>query len=177
MSRITTIDDVISDPNVMEAHDPIQSWVRPVIRTAYMPSCRDSDIDFSGTVSLTKQSEAAACDINTIMAQYEKTSLLDHVNQFQGRYEDLGDSVDYHGSMNIVLAAQSAFDSLSAHVRARFDNDPALFLDFVNDPKNLDEMADLGLLSDAALAARSSTSVSPDVGPQEATKEGDTVAS
>lgn len=112
----------------------------------YMPSNRLGDISFEGEFSLTKQSEAAACDINNIMSQYERTGLIPHVAQYQGQYADLGDSLSYHDSMNAVIAAQNAFDSLPANIRARFGNDPAAFLDFVNDDSNREEMGRMGLL-------------------------------
>lgn len=96
--------------------------------------------------SLTKQAEADACDINKIMARYEKTHMIDHFNKYQGDYADLGTSTSYHESLNAVLAAQAAFDTLPAEIRARFDNEPAKFLDFVDDPKNEDAMREMGLL-------------------------------
>lgn len=113
----------------------------------YMPSNRLGDISFDGEQSLTKQSEAAACDINNIMGQYERTGLIPHVSQYQGQYGDLGDSLSYHESMNAVIAAQTAFESLPASIRSRFGNDPAAFLDFVNDDANREEMGRMGLLS------------------------------
>ena len=39
------------------------------------------------------------------------------------------------------------FDGLDAFVRARFQNDPAQFLEFVSDPKNAQEMTSLGIVT------------------------------
>lgn len=122
-----------------------KAYAIPVFQLAYMPSRRDADIHFGDEPSLTKQAMADECDINRIMAQFEKTGMLTHVNTFQGEYADLGDAPSFHDAMNRVVAAQEAFDSLPAGVRARFGNDPASFLDFVSNADR-SEMEKLGLL-------------------------------
>lgn len=94
---------------------------------------------------MTQQSFKAECDINTIMARYQKTGLLEHVSRYQGRYEDVAESMDYQSALNVVMAAEEAFASLPSSIRARFENDPGQFLAFVEDPGNEDEMVDLGL--------------------------------
>lgn len=134
----------------------------------YIPSNRMGDIDFGDEPSLTKQSEADSCDINKIMGQYEKTGLLPHINHYQGRYEDLGDARSYHENLNSVIAAQDAFDSLPASIRTRFHNDPALFLDFVSDPDNKEEMEKMGLLpSPAVVQAPNTETEAGEVPPKE----------
>ena len=40
-----------------------------------------------------------------------------------------------------------AFDDLPAKVRREFDNDPFKFLEFVEDPENVERMAELGLVN------------------------------
>lgn len=96
--------------------------------------------------SMTKQEFAAECDINNIMAQYNRTGLVNHVSKYQGRYVDVCGAVSFQEAQNIVLRAQEAFMSLPAEVRGKFENDPGAFLDFVSDPSNKDEMRKLGLL-------------------------------
>lgn len=95
--------------------------------------------------SRAKQEFAAECDINTIMAKYQKTGVVSHVARFQGNYEDVTGAVDYQTAHNIVLQAQDAFMSLPSSMRARFENDPGAFLAFVNDPANKEKLYDLGL--------------------------------
>jgi phage internal scaffolding protein len=51
------------------------------------------------------------------------------------------------------MAAQDSFLALPAKVRARFDNDPALFVDFASDEANRDELKALGLLREEAVVA------------------------
>lgn len=103
-------------------------------------------LDFSDEVSLTHQSMSADCDINNIMKRFEKTGVLDHINNRQGDYADFLSAEDYHSSMLKVVEAQDMFSSLPASIRSRFENDPAQFLDFVHNPDNRDEMASMGLL-------------------------------
>lgn len=103
-------------------------------------------LDQTGELSLTKQAELAATDINNIMAQYEKTGILVHTNKHQGTYTDLLDATTYHESMNAVVEAQAAFNSLPANIRSRFGNDPGAFLDFVSDKNNIPEMRKMGLV-------------------------------
>lgn len=96
--------------------------------------------------SMTKREMAKACDIHTILAKYEKTGMVDHVNRYQGQYADVTGNLDLQDALNAVRGAQDAFDSLPAKVRRRFNNDPVGFLEFVHDPSNEDEMRELGLL-------------------------------
>ena len=95
--------------------------------------------------SLTKQAEKDDTDINLILKKYNRTGLMPHVNMLQGMYGDFSTANDYHASLNAVQRAQDAFMALPATIRSRFDNDPAAFLEFMSDDKNLDEAYSLGL--------------------------------
>lgn len=93
----------------------------------------------------TKQSEAAACDINTIMARYEKTGILPQVNA-QPFYADVSELVDYRQVVEDVRRAEEYFMQLPADLRGEFGNDPAAFLEFVADPANVPQLEEMGLL-------------------------------
>lgn len=95
--------------------------------------------------SLTKQSEADACNINKIMAKYEKDGVLRHVNANQGFYADVSKMPDYQGCLAVVRQAEDLFMSIPAEIRAKFDHDPQKYFDFVSDPANGEEMIKLGL--------------------------------
>jgi len=97
-------------------------------------------------VSMTRQSFKKDCDINYIMAKYQKTGLIEHVNRYQGNYGDFLTVDDYQSSMIKVMQANEAFESLPSSLRKRFSNDPAEFLSFVQNPDNRDEMIELGLI-------------------------------
>lgn len=117
-----------------------------LIRSAYSKKY-PVNLDFSDDeVSLTKQSFSKECDVNFIMSKYSKTGLIDHIQSNPGRFGDFLDIVDYQSSLNSVLEAQASFDALPSALRARFDNDPALFLSFVQDESNRDEAINLGLI-------------------------------
>lgn len=96
--------------------------------------------------SLTKQSESEACDINKIMAKYERTGLLAHLNANEAFYADVSNVPDYQGAFEVVRKADELFMSLPAEIRARFENDPGKYLEFVSNPANKDEMVKLGIV-------------------------------
>ncbi|QXP08324.1 MAG: internal scaffolding protein [Arizlama microvirus] len=114
------------------------------IRANYQPS-EDKGIDFKNSPSLTKQSDAAGCDINNILAKFEKTGVLPDLIKADGRYGDFANVPDYQEAVQAVSLAQEQFGALSAQVRERFGNDPANMLEFCSNPANAKEMVKLGL--------------------------------
>lgn len=96
-------------------------------------------------VSLTVQSDAVDADINTIVRRFGITGKLPTELPFVTNV-DLSDAPNtFSGALEILEAAREQFMAMPADVRARFDNEPGLFMDFVSDPANLDEMRKLGL--------------------------------
>lgn len=91
-----------------------------------------------------KQEQKIDCDINTIMKKFQKTGTVSHVSRFQPQYGEASPA-DYHHSMNVILQAQNMFNELPSSLRNRFHNDPAEFLEFVQDEKNAAEAKELGL--------------------------------
>jgi len=102
--------------------------------------------------SLTKQSFRDECDINTILKRFNVTGQLP-VGSVQPQYGDFSGVTDYQSALNAVMAAQDSFLALPAKLRARFDNDPALFVEFASDEANKDEMKALGLLREETAPA------------------------
>ena len=96
--------------------------------------------------SLTKQSFQDESNVNNIMAKYLQTGLLDHVNEHQGNYGDFINAPDYHTAMNRITAADQAFQSMPSEIRKKFSNSASQFLEFAQNPDNLEEMQELGLL-------------------------------
>jgi phage internal scaffolding protein len=96
--------------------------------------------------SMTEQAHAKECDMNHILRQYQKTGLIKHAKENQGRYDDVT-SQDFQEAMFLVTQAQNMFNELPANIRNRFGNDPAAFMDFVHDPSNQAEMARMGILA------------------------------
>ncbi len=102
--------------------------------------------------SLAKQSFRDECDINNILRQFNVTGQLP-ANGVQPQYGDFSGITDYQSALNAVMAAQDSFLQLPAKVRAKFDNDPALFVEFASDEANKDEMKALGLLHEETAQA------------------------
>ena len=102
--------------------------------------------------SLTKQSFRDECDINNILRQFNVTGQLP-IGSVQPQYGDFSGITDYQSALNAVMAAQDFFLQLPAKIRARFDNDPALVVDFASDEANKEEMKALGLLREEAAQA------------------------
>lgn len=100
-----------------------------------------------GEKSMTVQSEAAACDINQILRRFQNTGQIDHLNSFEGRYDDFVDFPEsYQQAMNIVLDAQQSFADLPSNVRDAYANDPYQFFKAVHDPSQQDRLIQLGVL-------------------------------
>lgn len=97
--------------------------------------------------TMTKESEAAACNINNIMKKYEKGELIEHMNANPGRYEDLPGGMDYQLALNLAIRAKDSFEALPGTLRAKFNNDAETFLEFMENPENDDEKISLGLIA------------------------------
>lgn len=108
--------------------------------------------------SMTKQSFMAECDINNIIKAFSTTGQIAHINEkaAQGAYIDLPDAMEFQEALHLSMAAQASFDTLPSGIRARFENDPAQFLEFMADPRNGPEMVKLGLATERAQAPSTS---------------------
>lgn len=94
--------------------------------------------------TLTTQAEKDECDINTIVARFGLTGELP-TDLAMPVSADFTGFPDFHTAMNMVVAAQDEFMRVPADIRARFQNDPQMFMDFLGDEKNRDEAKKLGL--------------------------------
>lgn len=99
-----------------------------------------------GSVSLTKQSFVDECNINNILAKYQKTGAIDHANNHSPNY-GYADSTSFTDAMQIIAKGTNMFNDLPSSLRTKFNHDPAEFLEFTQNPANEQEMADLGLIS------------------------------
>jgi len=113
-------------------------------QTAYGPRHRVQLVKGERSGSA-KQSFKDECDINFILSRFRRTRVLDWVSKNPPRYGD-ATGYDFQRALDIVVKGREAFESLPAHIRSRFANDPAQFLDFVHDPENRDDMRKMGLL-------------------------------
>jgi phage internal scaffolding protein len=93
----------------------------------------------------TKQSFKSECDINHIINKFHKTGILEHQRQILPRFMDVS-AVDYQEALNLTIEAGEMFEALPSQIRNMCDNDPAKFLQYIQDPKNKDELVKFGLL-------------------------------
>lgn len=96
--------------------------------------------------TLTQQQFKDECDVNKIMDKYLKTGSITHLNNRQsGAYLNLVDLPDYQQCLDITIQAQNTFMALPAKIRNKFENDPEKLIQYLADPKNIEESIKLGL--------------------------------
>lgn len=94
--------------------------------------------------SLTQQSFEDECNINSLMARFGQGAKMPDA-PLPDSYGKFDDVFDFHSAMNAVREAKEGFYRLPAVTRDFFHNDPGRFVEFMNEPKNLPKMLDLGL--------------------------------
>ena len=109
---------------------------------------------FFNKPSKTRQEFKAECDLGLILKRFAKDpeglrALLSVQESVPQRFEDVTAIPDYRTALDAVNSANAKFMALPAIVRRRFDNDAAQFLDFCQNPANLDELRKLGLAKPA----------------------------
>lgn len=93
---------------------------------------------------MTKQSFKDECNINKIMEKFQRTGALTHYARHAPTYGDCT-PVELSDALQMVINAEQMFADLPSSIRDRFNNDPEKFLEFVQNPENLEEMRKLGL--------------------------------
>ncbi len=87
----------------------------------------------------TIQSYADECDINKIMARAQKSGTISHLQQYEGVYADFSD-FDFFEQTQKLTQGREIFDALPAELRREFNQSPAQFFTYVNDPANIKEL-------------------------------------
>ena len=95
--------------------------------------------------TMTEQHHAEKCEIHNIMKRYQQTGVVDHVAQYQGTYNNFIDAPSFKEALDQVAEAQSMFESLPSSLRADMQNDPSVFLEFIQNPDNIEAIAAYGL--------------------------------
>lgn len=106
------------------------------------------------TPTLTKQAFKDECDVNNILKNFEKTGQLPDLIKAQPQYGDFSEVAEYQDAMNVVAVANQQFANLPAHTRDRFNNNPAQFLEFVDNPENAQELIKMGLATERSKPPR-----------------------
>ena len=123
------------------------SNVHGMIRSAYTfdPDVVSNETALDcGDESVTQQCFKDECDINILLAKFAVTGQLPE-NVRVPQYVDVEEAFDLQSSMNVIRAAEEAFNAVPAEVRDRFQTDPGRFLEFANDGSNYEEALQMGL--------------------------------
>lgn len=98
----------------------------------------------------TEQHHKKSCDVNQILDRYRRVNGRDLVKDFRGftsgNFYDTTEVPELRDALDRYQRADDAFMSLPANIRKQFDHDPMQLLEFVKNPKNLDEAIKLGLV-------------------------------
>lgn len=94
----------------------------------------------------THQSFKDECNVVNIVKRFGHNQVPTHLMSGPGSFGNFSTATDFQEMQNQVLEAHERFAELPAHVRQRFKNDPAEIVAFFEDPENLDEAIELGLL-------------------------------
>jgi len=111
----------------------------------------DPYIDCSADPLLTVQSAKEECDINTIVARFHK-GILPNVRESFG-FMDVSTLGSYQENMNRVAQVNELFDSLPAEFREKYRNSPALFVEQIMAPENVEDARLLGLAPPAPVVS------------------------
>lgn len=106
----------------------------------------ETALDQRGQESLTVQDPDGETDINTIVSRFGLTGKFPENPRVPG-YGDFTHITDYASALAAVNQAQEGFMEYPAELRARFENNPQLFLEFCSQEENREEMRKLGLLN------------------------------
>ena len=96
--------------------------------------------------SLAQQQFKDECDINNILRQFNISGELPNA-PVSPRYGDFTGISDYKTALDRVIAADEEFMNLPATIRARFENEPANLIEFLDNEENRLEAEKLGLVA------------------------------
>lgn len=93
--------------------------------------------------SLTIQSMSEDADINVLMHRYGITGSMPESLRIP-QYGDFEGVDNYQDALHVVMNARDEFMKIPAKIRARFDNDPGEWAEFVMNPENAEEAIKMG---------------------------------
>jgi phage internal scaffolding protein len=95
--------------------------------------------------SLAQQHFKDECDINNILRQFNVTGLLPDA-PVSPQYGDFTGISDYKTALDRINSANTEFMNLPAELRAKFNNEPANLINFLDNDANRQEAENLGLV-------------------------------
>lgn len=100
-------------------------------------------------LSRTQQQFLQESDINYIVRKYADTenfvdpSVPVRRTPVYGDFSECPSFQEHQDALNNIV---NIFDNFPSDIRARFDNNPAVFAEYASDIRNLDKLAELGLI-------------------------------
>ncbi len=119
-----------------------------------------------------KQSFKDETDINKILKLAQKSGTISHLNKYEARYGDFANFDFFEAQLQLAKGGE-IFDALPSEVRREFNQSPAQFFKYVNDPERIGRLKKL--LPDLAKPGRQNISVGGDL-PADAAKVADAAA-
>lgn len=110
--------------------------------------------------SLTIESEALDTDINEIVRRFGITGKMPENHRIP-QYGDYSEITDYASAVDAVNKANDNFMAMPAETRAKFQNDPGLFLEWTNELNDKGELANLEAMREMKLAVPKATPPAP----------------
>lgn len=113
--------------------------------TQYNAGTRDTNFATMNELpTMTQQSDHDATNINIIVAKYMKGAPLPQVTE-PGKFGDFTGISSFTDAMEMITKANEAFHEVPAHIRAKFNNNPSTFMEYIHDAKNIPELVKMGL--------------------------------
>lgn len=131
--------------DVLVAHERVRAPIGSRVAPTYQPVYDRAGVwhlEQNGKTDkyLEIQSYADSCDINVIMARY-RNGETDVLEQIQGTYGDFSAiPTNYAEILNAKLQAESLFGSLSADVRAKYNNSVEQFMAEIGTRSGLEKL-------------------------------------
>lgn len=101
---------------------------------------------------MTRQEFKDECDINVLMATYERNGVMPPLNRGTPQFLDVSDVPDLPRAIAVIDAASAAFMTLPAKVRREFDQDAVKFMEFAMKPENIGQLREWGLAAPEKVA-------------------------
>jgi hypothetical protein len=150
-----------------DIHDPKKKAVLPGQVIVTHGDKIKKVVTVTGLESKTEQSYGEMLDINRMLEPAMKQGLLRHGITFEGEYDDIPVG-DFQEAQFIVAKGKSMFEQLPSNMRTKFENDPAKFMAFVQDPANESWLRENGVVKgiDGLTASGEDTGYTPPPGDQ-----------
>lgn len=107
---------------------------------------RKHSVDFSKDKTKVQQQHKDETDINHMVRRFHKAGVSPQGLDPNAQYLDNTRIGDYTEMLNQVTHINQQFNKLPSKFRTQFENQPAKMLKYLNDPENLEEAFESGLI-------------------------------